>query len=210
MRTRVKICGIARDEDARAAVAAGVDALGFVFWASSPRAIAPGAAAELAAGAPALVTRVGVFVDATPEQVSQAVRDARLDAVQLHGAERVEDYANCGAPLIKAVAVETDADVARALAYPAHVTVLVDASDRERRGGTGQLANWMLARRVAASRPIVLAGGLTEANVREAIRVVRPWAIDLSSGVESSPGRKSAEKIRAVVRAVAVADGEAE
>lgn len=206
MRTRVKICGITRPEDAVAAVAAGADALGFVFWAKSPRVVAPAGAAAIAAMVPALVTRVGVFVNASPDEVRQVVRDARLDVVQLHGDERVQDYAACGAPLIKAIALEAESDVERALACPPQVTVLIDASDRARRGGTGQQADWTLARRVASARPVMLAGGLAPHNVGDAIRAVRPWAIDLSSGVESSPGRKDAALIRELFVAVASAD----
>ena len=210
MRTRVKICGITRPEDAAAAVAAGADALGFVFWQGSPRAIAPADAAAISVALPALVTRAGVFVNATPEEVRQVVRVARLDVVQLHGDERVDDYMTCGAPLIRAIGLESASDVERALACPPHVTVLIDASDRVRRGGTGQRADWRLARRVSDVRPVMLAGGLTPQNVGEAIRTVRPWAIDVSSGVEASPGRKDPALIRDVFAAVAAADQEAE
>lgn len=207
MRTRVKICGLTRDEDARAAIAAGADALGFVFWPDSPRAVTAGLAAAIAPDV-GVVARVGVFVNQDPDEIARTVRDARLNAVQLHGDERVEDFVRCGAPVIKAVTIESDDDVTRALAYPGHVTLLVDAGDRARRGGTGVVANWDFARRVAAVRPVMLAGGLNAGNIAEAIRRVRPWAIDVSSGVETSPGRKSAERIVALCQAVADADRE--
>lgn len=205
MRTRIKICGITRSEDAEAAIAAGADAVGFVLWPGSPRAITAEAAAGLVREA-ALVARVGVFVNAEAGDVAAAVRVAGLNAVQLHGDEDVDGYAICGAPIIKAIGLRTQADVERALALPPGVTVLVDAADDERRGGTGRRANWALAARIAAARPVVLSGGLNADNVAEAIARVRPWAVDVSSGVEASPGLKDPRAIAAVCRAVARAD----
>jgi phosphoribosylanthranilate isomerase len=207
MRTRVKICGITRAEDAAEAIAAGADALGFVLWPESPRAMT----AERAAAIPttgAFVARVGVFVNASPGQVKQAVLEARLSAVQLHGDENALEYSNVGAPLIKAVALESSADVERTLALPAEVTVLVDTSDRVRRGGTGRNANWDLARRVSEVRPVILAGGLSASNVAGAIEAVRPWGIDVSSGVELSPGIKSGDRLRELFAALAKAERE--
>jgi len=205
MRTRIKICGITRAEDAAAAIAAGADAIGFVFWPGSPRVVTAAAAAGIAREAP-VVARVGVFVNAEPREVVAAVRIAGLSAVQLHGDEDVEAYAGCGAPLIKAIAVSSEADVERALALPAGVTVLVDAADDERRGGTGRRAHWALAARIAAARPVMLAGGLNADNVGVAIAKVHPWAVDVSSGVETRPGVKDARAIAAVCRAVAESD----
>lgn len=209
MRTRVKICGITRERDARAAVAAGADALGFVFWPGSPRIVMPEEAARIGQTLPPLVTRVGVFVNAAPAEVARIVRVARLDAVQLHGGEDPEAYAHCGAAVIKAVTLDDAAGVVRAIAYPAAVTVLVDAGDPARHGGSGRLANWKRARALARRRPILLAGGLKAENVVRAIRAVRPWGIDLSSGVETRPGRKSSAKIAALMTGVARADREA-
>jgi phosphoribosylanthranilate isomerase len=208
VRTRVKICGITRAEDAGLAAASGADAIGFVFWPESPRAVTPAQAAAIwTAGAQ--VARVGVFVNESPPIVRDIVRDARLTAVQLHGDERVEEYVSCGAPLIKAVSLSDAGSVSAAAALPANVTVMVDASDHVRRGGTGQLANWARAADLARVRPIILAGGLTPANVSEAIRHVQPWAIDVSSGVEVSPGIKNAASLAALFGAIGTAMQEA-
>lgn len=208
MRTRVKICGITRAEDAGLAAAAGADAVGFVFWPESPRTVTPAQAAAIwTAGA--LVARVGVFVNESPAIVRDVVRDARLTAVQLHGDEQVEEYLSCGAPLIKAISLSDAGSVAAAAALPATVTVMVDASDHVRRGGTGQLANWDRAADLARVRPIILAGGLTPANVADAIRHVRPWAIDVSSGVEVSPGVKNAASLTALFGVIGTAVQEA-
>lgn len=205
MRTRVKICGITRAEDALLAASAGADAIGFVLWPASPRATTTSAVAGFDTPG-ALTARVGVFVNASPEDVREAVRHARLTAVQLHGDEDVADYAHVGAPLIKAVSVEDDVDVARALALPEAVTVLVDAPDESKRGGTGRLANWARARQVSDRRPVILAGGLTASNIAAAIATVQPWAIDVSSGVEASPGVKSPARIRELFEALAAGE----
>ncbi len=205
-RTRVKICGITREQDARAAAAAGADAIGFVFWPNSPRRIDPADAAGIGRTLPALLTRVGVFVNASPREVSRAVVEARLDAVQLHGEEDPEAYVSCRAAVIKVVTLASDVDVARARSISPSVTLLVDAKDVERRGGTGVRANWHFAQRLARVRPILLAGGLRPSNVSEAIRTVRPWGVDVSSGVEMRPGHKSAQQIDALLARVAEAD----
>jgi phosphoribosylanthranilate isomerase len=199
---RVKICGITRLTDATEAVACGADALGFVFWPDSPRVVTPAQAREIGCALPALVSRVGVFVNQSPADVRAIVAEAGLDVIQLHGDEDLPPYANLGVRVIKAVSLDDEASVARAREYPDAVTPLVDATDRVRRGGTGQVANWALAAQVAAVRPVVLAGGLRASNVAEALRRVRPWAIDVSSGVESSPGIKDAARLRELFAAV--------
>lgn len=209
-RTRLKVCGLTRREDAALAVALGADALGFVFWSKSPRAISADAARVVHEAAPPFVARVGVFVDAGPDEVAATVRRAALDVAQLHGDEPVEGYAGLGVRLVKVATLETDDDVARVIEWPAWVTPLVDAVDRERRGGTGRVADWARAARVAAVRPTLLAGGLTADNVAEAIGRVQPWGVDVSSGVEDRPGVKNAERLRAFARAVAAATGESQ
>jgi len=201
-RVRIKICGITNAGDAAAAVRAGADAIGMVFWAASPRALARHDAAVIARGVPPLIMRVGVFVNETPEAIAACVGEIGLHAVQLHGDEDAADYRSAGAPLIRAVSLVTDADVARAIAMPVDVTLLVDAHDPVRKGGTGSTASWARAAVVAAARPIILAGGLTPENVSDAIGDVRPWAVDVSSGVESAPGVKDVGKMEAFVAAV--------
>jgi phosphoribosylanthranilate isomerase len=202
MRVRVKLCGMTRLVDARAAVRHDADAVGFVFWKASPRRVSPAAARKIARALPPFVAKVGVFVDAPPRDVARIARQVGLDAIQLHGDEDPARYRGVGLPLMKAVSVVDRASVAAACAYPDDVTVLVDARDPVRRGGTGKLANWRLARMVASRRRILLAGGLTPANLAEAVRTVRPWGIDVSSGVEVSPGIKSEAAIARLMRTV--------
>lgn len=205
---RVKVCGITREEDAIRAAELGAAAVGFVLWEPSPRALSIAAAARLAAAVPAGVTRVGVFVDAAPAEVARAVREIGLDAVQLHGDEPVAEFSRVGARVIKAVTLETGRDVETAAALPASVTVLVDASDRVRRGGTGHRADWRLAAALSARREIWLAGGLTVENVADAVKQVRPVAVDVSSGVESSPGVKDAARLAAFLAAARTTSAE--
>jgi phosphoribosylanthranilate isomerase len=207
-RPRVKVCGITREADAALAVSLGAAALGFIFWPGSPRAVTPAAARAIQAQLPPFVTRVGVFVNASPAEVAEVSRAAGLDIVQLHGDEPVEAYAGIGPRIVKVAALETTADVDRVLAWPLTVTPLVDAMDRERRGGTGRLADWTLAAQVAAVRPMVLAGGLNAGNVGDAVFRVRPWAVDVSSGVEDAPGIKNPARLRAFFARLAAAPGE--
>ncbi|HYN07903.1 MAG TPA: phosphoribosylanthranilate isomerase [Vicinamibacterales bacterium] len=207
MTPRIKVCGITRAEDASEAVRLGAAALGFVFWPKSPRVLSVRAARDIAAGVPLLVARIGVFVDAPADEVARIADEVGLDGVQLHGDERVDRYERVKSRLIKAVSLETDEDVARAATLPAHVTTLVDAADRVRRGGTGRVADWSQAAALASRRPVILAGGLTPENVGEAVRAVRPWALDVSSGVETAPGIKSRERLEAFFAAVAATAG---
>ena len=208
MRTRVKICGITRPQDAALAVELGADAIGFVLWAASPRAVTAGQVGAIDTTG-AFAARVGVFVNAPANEIAEAVRVARLGAVQLHGDENATDYSKVGAPLIKAVTLADSDDVAKTLALPAEVTLLVDASDATKRGGTGRLADWSLAKEVSDARPVILAGGLSASNIGDAIRAVRPWGIDISSGVEDAPGVKSPQRMRDLFAALAAVDREA-
>ena len=203
MTPRIKVCGITRAEDAAEAVRLGAAALGFVFWPKSPRVLSVQAARDIAAGVPPFVARIGVFVDTTADDVARIVDEVGLDGVQLHGDERVDRYERVKSRLIKAVTLESGEDVMRAATLPAYVTTLVDAADRVRRGGTGQVADWSQAAVLAARRPVILAGGLTAENVGEAVRSVRPWALDVSSGVETAPGIKTRERLEAFFAAVA-------
>ncbi len=199
----IKICGITRPEDAAAAVDAGADAVGFVFWERSPRYVDPERARGIVRALPPFVTPVGVFVNQPLEHVNDVARRARLGAVQLHGDEPPGFARSIEGPVIKAVT----AGAPGALDWPEAVMLLVDAADRERRGGTGRLADWAGAAAVAARRRILLAGGLTPENVEEAVARVGPFGVDVSSGVEQSPGVKDHSKVRAFVTAARRAAG---
>lgn len=200
--TRVKVCGITRAEDAAVAVGLGADALGFVFWPRSPRYVEPGRATAIVRELPPFVTAVGVFVDERPEEVRRIAMVVGLHAVQLHGNETVSEYTGLGRAVIKAVSVERGRSGERAFSLPASVTVLLDAHDPVRVGGTGQTIDWAEAATVARTRRMILAGGLRPDNVRDAILAVRPYAVDVSSGVEKEPGAKDAGQIRAFLDAV--------
>jgi phosphoribosylanthranilate isomerase len=194
----VKICGITRLEDAEAAVAAGASAIGFVFWPKSPRRIDPHRARTIAAMLPPFVTPVGVFVDQPLDYVNDVAGLVRLGAVQLHGDETPKFAAGVSAPVIKAVSPGR-ADVR---AWPLRVRLLLDVHDPVARGGTGRTIDWTAAAAISAQREIVLAGGLTPDNVAGAIARVRPYGIDVSSGVERAPGIKDHGRLRALFEAV--------
>jgi phosphoribosylanthranilate isomerase len=205
MSVRIKICGITNQEDARLAVDAGADALGFVFCAGSPRLVAPPLVAEITRHLPGRVLRVGVFLDAAPTTILHTVSACGLDAVQLHGDESPEF---CDAlapfPVWKAFRVRSR-DMLQQLAAYRDVTAawLLDGHVEGQAGGTGATFNWDLALEAKQlAHPIVLAGGLTPENVAEAVRQVRPAAVDVSSGVESVPGKKDADKVRRFIAAV--------
>ena len=198
----VKICGVRRIEDARLAADLGAAAIGLVFWPGSPRFIDPYRARDLVSHVPPWVSTVGVFVDQPVEFVNGVARLVRLGAVQLHGSERVADFALPGRRLIKAVPVAKGFSMAAVSALPDNVMVLLDAHDPVKRGGTGQTIEWTVAAAVAQERPVMLSGGLNAENVRTAIEQVRPSAIDVSSGVESAPGIKDAAKLHALFAAV--------
>jgi phosphoribosylanthranilate isomerase len=192
----LKVCGITRLEDAEHAVACGATALGFVFWPRSPRYIAPEAAASIVARVPAGVTTVGVFVNEPVAGIRDAVRAAGVSTVQLHGDEPVSYAAALAQPLLRAL----DVDAALDDGWPPETTILLDAADRERRGGTGARVDWARAEEVARRRQVVLAGGLTPENVETAIDQVGPWGVDVSSGVESAPGVKDAVRVNEFLR----------
>ena len=197
---RVKICGITRLEDALAAAAAGADAVGFNFWPGSKRFIAPQAARAIAARLPPFVTAVGVFVNQDPALVRTACLAAGCGAAQLHGDEPPGDAAAVGLPVLKAFRLAA-ADDLRALDGWPGTALLLDAPS-EGYGGSGRASDWALARRaVEAGRTVILSGGLTPENVASAVRAVRPWAVDVASGVESSPGVKDRERLARFVRA---------
>jgi phosphoribosylanthranilate isomerase len=195
----VKICGITRLEDALAAAACGADAVGFNFWRGSARFCDPGVAAAIIVELPREVCRVGVFVDETPEAVNAIAQQVGLSAVQLHGGESAADCAACALPVIKTIAVSGPVEAADYADYDV-AAFLVDSSTRTR-GGSGIAFDWGWARGCGLPAPVVLAGGLTPANVAAAIATVAPAAVDVASGVESSPGIKDHEAIAAFVAA---------
>ena len=206
MSTRIKICGLTRVEDALAAVAAGADALGFIFYDRSPRYVAPEVVASITRQLPPLVTKVGVFVNAPAAEIRRVVEVAGLDIPQLHGEETPEFCARLGWPVVKAFRLQSAAAVDQLASYPV-AAWLLDAYVPGLRGGTGAQFNWEWAIQAkAGGRPVILAGGLTPDNVAEAVRTVRPYAVDVSSGVETAPGQKDIPRLRELIRAVRAAD----
>jgi phosphoribosylanthranilate isomerase len=200
--THVKICGITRVEDAVLAAELGASAIGFVFWPQSPRFVDPYRARSIVAALPPDVTAVGVFVDQEPEYVMAVARLVPLGAVQLHGTETIDAYRRVAQRLIKAVPVTERFEAAQLDGLPDRVTVLLDAHDPIRRGGTGRTIDWRIAADVAARRRTILSGGLNADNVGDAAARVRPYMIDVSSGVESAPGVKDHGKLRALFEAL--------
>ncbi len=193
----VKICGITRLEDADAAVAAGAAAIGFICWPKSPRFIDPHRARDIAATLPPFVTAVGVFVNQSLDEVNRVASLVRLGAAQLHGDETPDFASKVSCPVIKAVTVGGDMG-----AWPSTVRLLLDVHDPVARGGTGRTIDWTAAAGIAAQREILLAGGLTPDNVADAVSRVRPFGIDVSSGVERAPGIKDPQRLRALFEAV--------
>jgi phosphoribosylanthranilate isomerase len=199
----VKICGITRSRDAMVAADAGADAVGFVFWKESPRAIDPKGARAIAAGLPPSIVRVGVFVDPRPGEMSRIADEAQLDILQLHGTEPSESLVGLPRRCWKAVGVGPDFVASDALRYEGRVAgILLDTRADGTRGGTGRTFDWRLAQEVRKRATfLVLAGGLNPENVAAAVRAVRPDGVDVSSGVESSPGRKDEGRVRAFIEA---------
>jgi len=203
-RPRLKVCGLTREADVDAVAALGVDAVGFVLWPGSPRAVTAAAAAALGRRLPPWTARVGVMVGPSVAEAAQAVRDGGLSALQLHGVDDVAPFL----ALDVALAWVTSLDRAEAATTPAGATLMVDAVDPVRHGGTGRAIDWTRAAALARRERLILAGGLTAANVAEAIGRVRPYGLDVSSGVESAPGIKSPERLRQFADAVRLASVE--
>jgi phosphoribosylanthranilate isomerase len=197
---RVKICGVTSPEDARLAADLGAAAIGMVMWPHSPRYVEADRARAIVESLPPLVSAVGVFVD--QGDARRLADRVGLHILQFHGDEPATAYRDCTRPVIKAIAVRDRSAVDMAAAVPAGATVLLDAHDPEKRGGTGTRIDWVIAAEIAARRPVILSGGLNAQNVVDAIRAVRPAGIDVSSGVESAPGRKDPDKLRALFDAI--------
>ncbi|MHB1566262.1 MAG: phosphoribosylanthranilate isomerase [Acidiferrobacter sp.] len=195
MRTRVKICGITRATDAQAAVAAGADAVGFVFYRPSPRYLEPAAAAAIIAALPPFVSAVGLFVDAEAADVRAVLEVVPLSVLQFHGAETPAFCAAYGRPYIKAVRMHPDVVLADlGVRYATAAALLVDSYADDRPGGTGVTFDWSRLPAVL-NRPLILAGGLTADNVGAAVVQVRPYAVDVSGGVEGRVGIKDARRM---------------
>ncbi|MEO6698900.1 MAG: phosphoribosylanthranilate isomerase [Paraperlucidibaca sp.] len=201
-RTRVKICGITRSEDALHAIAAGADALGFVFYEPSPRAVSAEQAAAIIATLPPLVTCVGLFVDAPAQLVRDTLAMVPLSLLQFHGDEPEAYCQQFQQPYMKALRVQAGDDVAaRMREYPSASAILLDAWHPTQPGGTGLSFDWQQVPNELSNR-VVLAGGLSASNVADAIRATSPYAVDVSGGVESAKGIKSAEKLVAFMAGV--------
>lgn len=199
MAVRVKICGITRHEDLHAACNAGADALGFVFYGKSPRNLEIAQAAALVSELPPFVQSVGLFVNAEPEFVRSVLNSVPLDLLQFHGDESAEYCRQFGRPYIKAVRVKPGLDLLKyALDFADARALLLDAYVPGVPGGTGERFDWGLIP-PALPKLIVLSGGLNTDNVAEAASAVRPWAVDVSSGVEAAPGIKDAGKVTAFI-----------
>lgn len=202
MRTRVKFCGLTRLADVDAAVALGVDAIGLVFHPTSPRAVDAEQAAALVAAVPAFVTAVGLFVDAEADRVRAVLERVPLGALQFHGKEPADYCRSFGRPWIKSVAVRPGADLeAEAQRYAGATSLLLDTYDPALAGGTGRRFDWDLVRAQQAQR-MILAGGLTAANVADAIRQLRPYAVDVSGGIEQAKGVKDPDKMTDFMKGV--------
>lgn len=207
MPIRVKICGITRVEDALTAARLGAHAIGLMFWAQSARAVTPTAARKIVAALPPFVSAVGVFVNPERESVKEAIAVAGLSMLQFHGDEAHETPEFCGQfslPYIRAVRVREGLDLLQyATQYSGASGLLLDSYIEGAPGGTGQVFDWnLIPPHLPASLPLVLSGGLNPGNVTAAIRQVQPWAVDVSSGVESAKGIKDAEKIAAFMQGV--------
>lgn len=204
-RTRIKFCGLTRGDDIDSAVAAGADALGFVLWEGSKRHVTLSQLAQLSAAVPAFVTRVGLFVNAAPELIKAA--SEHLDLLQFHGSETPEACQHFQRPWIKALRMREGLDLDEAAQqYHQAQALLLDAYCPGIPGGTGETFDWS---RIPArlEKPVILAGGLTPDNVAKAIDAVRPWAVDVSGGIETSPGIKDACAMTAFVKEVRRANG---
>jgi phosphoribosylanthranilate isomerase len=201
---RVKICGITNAADALAAVDAGANLLGFNFYAKSPRHITEAEAAKIRRQLPKRVKAVGIFVNAPPADVAAVCKSLKLDVAQLHGDETPETVAELARslPIFKAFRVEPDFRLNTLDEYPEAFAFLFDAAHTGQYGGTGHSTDWDVAGRAAMSRRIILAGGLNVENVAAAVRIVRPYAVDVASGVESKPGKKDHGLLRDFIREV--------
>ena len=202
-RTRVKICGITRVEDAVSAVNAGADAIGFVFYTPSPRAVSIAQAQQIVAAIPPFVSVVGLFVNAPQTEIESVLSKVRLDILQYHGDESVHECEQINLPYYKAIRVKADTNLLQYEAeFKSAKALLLDTFSEAAVGGTGQVFDWNLIPK-NMTKPVILAGGLTTENVGSAIKQIQPYAVDVSGGVEATKGIKDAAKIAAFMQAVA-------
>lgn len=202
MRTRVKICGITRVEDALAAAQAGTDAIGLVFYAPSPRSVTIGQAREICEKISPFISVIALFVNAKYQEVKDVLDHVPVDMLQFHGSEQADDCECFARPYIKAIGMQPGVDpVPLMRAHPRAHGFLLDAYQPDTHGGGGLVFDWSQVPEIA-EQPLILAGGLTPGNVEDAIRRTSPYAVDVSSGVESGKGIKSAEKIHNFIRGV--------
>lgn len=207
-RVKVKICGITNWTDARRAVEAGADFLGFNFYRKSPRYVAPSRAREIVRRLPKGVRAVGIFVNEPEEKILRIAREVKLDFLQLHGDESPESVSRLARhfPVIKAARIQNGCLPAQLARFRRARAVLLDGFKTGFYGGAGKTFDWKIARRASSARPVFLAGGLAPENVARAIQMARPYAVDVCSGVESRPGKKNPERLDALMRAIESAE----
>ncbi len=199
--TKIKICGITSIEDATLAAGLGADALGFIFYSGSKRYIDPDTAREIISALPPFLTKVGVFVNQGVEEISDIQEKTGINVVQLHGDETAEFCSSLSSTIIKAIRVKDISDLESLAQYPVQAILLDTYSDTEY-GGTGKSFDWGILDNKSISQNIILSGGLNPDNVAEAVRIVKPYAIDVSSGVEAEPGKKDHEKVKKFIEAI--------
>jgi phosphoribosylanthranilate isomerase len=208
---KVKICGITNVEDAEVAVWAGADALGFVMYRKSPRFVEPAMARAIVAGLPPFVLPVGVFVNEEAERVRALMDECGFALAQLHGDESAQYCQNLGRLALKAIRLKDRGGFLALAEFHGRANVrgfLIDAFSDHAYGGTGKTVDWTLAQEAARSAPIILAGGLNPGNVAQAVQIVCPYGVDVSSGVEQRPGKKDPDKVKAFIQAVRLVPAE--
>jgi len=207
LRTRIKVCGITGKDDARAAVAAGADGLGFIFVKQSPRLVDPDVVRAVTGELPPFVNSIGVFCDEEIEVVEEIINYCHLTLVQLHGSESPEYCKSVSRPVIKSFSVRPETESRELAAYSEVASgFLLDTYHKEMAGGTGKVFDWKLVEEIHPPGPVILAGGLNPENVGDAIRLVKPFAVDVNSGVEYQPGRKDIDKLKSFADEVRKAD----
>ena len=203
--TRIKFCGITRSEDLNFAISLGVDALGFVFCEKSPRHLTMASAEKLLLQCPPFISRVGLFMNAEASTISSVLSSIHLDLLQFHGAETAEFCESFNKPYIKSIAMGEAQDYSHCFAYASAIGLLLDSNQLGKPGGTGEVFDWQQIPK-DIDQPIILAGGLHAENVGNAVQAVRPFAVDVSSGIELKKGIKDQQKMKQLVASVRTAD----